>query len=477
VARPLRRAGGADLALERLRGLLAGLGRADRKTADALAAAAGLEPAPVDEAGERLLLLSMTGDVVSALALDRPWTQDESCQLVERLADLTGVAAETAGAVVWSRALRDPRALELPPLVALDSQLRLVYAFAPLEELSFWTAPLGRAECFLHLGDGRPSRRVRLQARRVLQGHPEEPPGVRAHIHVVPVLRWQRPAGALVFRARPGGRDRALAIIDEASPMVGALLEKDSLLERDAERERALAESTERRLVRLGFDLHDGALQDVAALVGDLRLFRSQLSRELSGHETRDHVLGRVDDLAARVLSIDTELRELSRSLESPSLAGKALPSALREEVDAFASRTEIRAELEVEGEFGDLSDSQRIAVTRIVQEALSNVREHSGATEVHVSVTSARDRVRAEVTDNGRGFDVERTVIRAARSGRLGLIGMSERARLLGGTLELTSRPGGPTVIAVTLPAWRPIAAGEPAAPTSAPRAVRSTR
>jgi signal transduction histidine kinase len=78
----------------------------------------------------------------------------------------------------------------------------------------------------------------------------------------------------------------------------------------------------------------------------------------------------------------------------------------------------------------------------------------------VHVGVTSARDRVRAEVTDNGRGFDVERTVIRAARNGRLGLIGMSERARLLGGTLELRSRVGGPTVVAVTLPAWRPIAA-----------------
>jgi signal transduction histidine kinase len=462
MARGPGRSRGAELALERLRGLLAGLGRADRKTADALATAAAgvLEPAPADEAGERLLLHAMAGDVVSALALERPWTQEESGQLVERLAELTAVAPETAGAVVWSRALRDPRALELPPLVALDSLLRLVYAFAPLEELSFWTAPFGRAECFLHLGNGVPSRRVRLHARRVLQGNPGEPPGGRAQIHVVPVLRWQRPAGALVFRPRPGGRDRAHAVIAEASPMLGALLEKDSLLERDAERERALAESTERRLVRLGFDLHDGALQDVAALVGDLRLFRTQLSRELTGHGNRDNVLGRVDDLAARVLSIDTELRELSRSLESPSLARKALPSALQEEVDAFTSRTEIRTELDVEGDFAELTDSQRIAVTRIVQEALSNVREHSNASEVHVGVTSARDRVRAEVTDNGRGFDVERTVIRAARNGRLGLIGMSERARLLGGTLELRSRVGGPTVVAVTLPAWRPIAA-----------------
>ena len=58
---------------------------------------------------------------------------------------------------------------------------------------------------------------------------------------------------------------------------------------------------------------------------------------------------------------------------------------------------------------------------------------------------------------DNGRGFDVERTFVRAARGGRFGLVGMSERARLLGGRFDVRSSPGGPTTISLVLPAWRP--------------------
>jgi signal transduction histidine kinase len=63
-------------------------------------------------------------------------------------------------------------------------------------------------------------------------------------------------------------------------------------------------------------------------------------------------------------------------------------------------------------------------------------------------------------VTDNGRGFDVERTLVQAARKGRLGLVGMSERVRLLGGRFDLQSSPGGPTTISAKIPRWRPLEA-----------------
>jgi len=58
---------------------------------------------------------------------------------------------------------------------------------------------------------------------------------------------------------------------------------------------------------------------------------------------------------------------------------------------------------------------------------------------------------------DDGRGFEVERTLVDAARTGHLGLVGMSERVRLLGGRLDVESRPGGPTRIAAVIPRWRP--------------------
>jgi NarL family two-component system sensor histidine kinase YdfH len=69
-------------------------------------------------------------------------------------------------------------------------------------------------------------------------------------------------------------------------------------------------------------------------------------------------------------------------------------------------------------------------------------------------------DGVEAKVVDNGLGFDLESTLMRAARDGRTGLLGMNERVRLLGGQCRVESRPGGPTVVWVTLERWLPLLA-----------------
>ena len=66
---------------------------------------------------------------------------------------------------------------------------------------------------------------------------------------------------------------------------------------------------------------------------------------------------------------------------------------------------------------------------------------------------------VEAQVTDNGCGFDPEQTLIRAAQAGRLGLVAMHERVRLLGGRCRIDSQPGGPTVVSVALERWEPLA------------------
>jgi signal transduction histidine kinase len=73
--------------------------------------------------------------------------------------------------------------------------------------------------------------------------------------------------------------------------------------------------------------------------------------------------------------------------------------------------------------------------------------------------VTRRATGVEAKVIDNGRGFDVEATLVRAAQRGRLGLVGVHERVRLLGGHCRIESRSGGPTVVSVMLPPWEPLA------------------
>ena len=168
-------------------------------------------------------------------------------------------------------------------------------------------------------------------------------------------------------------------------------------------------------------------------------------------------ILGRVDDVEARLTALEAELREFAHSLESPAVLRAPLPELLEREKAEVESRTRVSVALRLDGEFDSLTRSQTIALLRVVQEALANVENHSGATAATVRVTAGPDELWAEIVDDGRGFEVERTLVEAARGGRLGLVGMSERARLLGGRLDLESRAGGPTRISVTIPRWRP--------------------
>jgi signal transduction histidine kinase len=221
--------------------------------------------------------------------------------------------------------------------------------------------------------------------------------------------------------------------------------------------QRALAESRHRTLTRLGLDVHDGPLQDLAALAQDLLLFRGQLSRTLAGHERAALLDGRIDDLEAQLVAVDADLRRLAVSLQSPFLVHTDFARALHEIAEGFAVTSGITPALELTGDVGALSESQQLALLAILRESLNNIREHSDATEVSMGVEIADDVVRAHVADNGSGFDVETTLIKAARGGHLGLVGMQERMRLLDGHTGIDSRPGGPTTVTVELPRWRP--------------------
>jgi signal transduction histidine kinase len=284
----------------------------------------------------------------------------------------------------------------------------------------------------------------------------------------MPVLRWQRPHAALVVRPRRDGRELARVLAEEAAAALAPVLERETLLARSSSRERSLVEASERRLARLGFDLHDGPMQTIVALAGDVRLLRREMTD--AGLDLDAALLRRLDNLESSLGAVDGELRELAQSLEPSSLTLGSLRDLLARELNSFTTQTEIAVDFDASGDLEGLTVSQRIALVRIVQEALSNVREHSGATRVSVSVGVRRNHVWAEIKDNGHGFEVERTLIRAARKGRLGLVGMGERARLLGGRFDVVSRRGGPTVVSVLFPPWRPLAVEAGAVAAAAP-------
>jgi two-component system nitrate/nitrite sensor histidine kinase NarX len=219
--------------------------------------------------------------------------------------------------------------------------------------------------------------------------------------------------------------------------------------------EPGLAEANERLLVRLGFDLHDGPLQQVYVLAQDIRLLREQVVA-LLGAEHREPVVGRFADLEAELAELHQDLRDLAHSLEPRSLLQQPLPDAVARELAALSRRTGIVTSVERSGSFDQLSASQRIALLRVLQEALSNVRQHSGASTVEVTLRDGdHEGICMEIRDDGHGFDPDRVAPDEGGQTGIGVTGMRERLRLLGGRLELESVAGGPTLVRAVLPRW----------------------
>lgn len=202
---------------------------------------------------------------------------------------------------------------------------------------------------------------------------------------------------------------------------------------------------THRRAVRTGFDLHDGPIQDVLVTAFELQTLRRDLE-ELPADLGRKP-LERLSTVHGRLVALEGELRDLAHSLETPSWSDVPLEQSVRTELTAFEQESGIALQATIDGDFTRTSRSQRIAVRRVLQGALANVRQHSGATRVRVALTATPKTIELEVEDDGCGF-----VVRDAVRGRLGIVAMEERVRLLGGEFDLDSRPGGPTRISVSL-------------------------
>jgi signal transduction histidine kinase len=370
------------------------------------------------------------------------------------VAEACALPLPTARFVVFSQAVGSQRLLELPPLLAVEIQLRLLLGFDVLSDVSLWRETPGSLDCVLVLGDGRPSRRVRAEAKATIRERSRLSLLGGSQLRSAPVKRFGKPFGAIVGRLGSVEANVADAYVVQVASALAPIIEREQLLERSAERERMLVAGAERRLMRLGFDLHDGAIQDVLALSADVKLLQQQVYPFVL-EEYRDQAFGRFDDITARLVELDRQLREIAHSLETRSVVSRPLGETLHREVDGFSERSGIEASLEIRGDPDSLSSAQRITVFRAVQEALANVREHAGATTVSVRVRARRTSVEVQITDDGMGFEVERALAKAAQRGRLGLVGIGERVRMLGGTFELESAPGGPTTLKLTLPRW----------------------
>ena len=153
------------------------------------------------------------------------------------------------------------------------------------------------------------------------------------------------------------------------------------------------------------------------------------------------------------------ELRRVVIGLRPPALDELGLTHALRKSVEDLRSEG-LDSKFSEVGTPCRLPSSIEIAVFRVIQEALNNIRKHSGATKVNVRLEFLEKKLIVDINDNGKGFDLARTLHSAVDAGHVGLVGMKQRAEMLGGNIKFKSSQGGGTTIVLTLPVQQP--AGE---------------
>lgn len=199
-----------------------------------------------------------------------------------------------------------------------------------------------------------------------------------------------------------------------------------------------LQDEERRRLAR---ELHDSTGNMLAAMKMNL----CRLSDQAKEKDT--------ESLVAETITINDDLtgqlRTMSYLLHPPLLDELGLASALGWYAEGFTQRSKIAVDLEVSPEFSRLREDLELTVFRVVQECLTNIHRHSGSSSAKIRLTQSPEEVRVEVSDTGRGIPTEKM-----REGKIvqgiGIMGINERMRQLGGSLEVNSSDKGTTVTAI---------------------------
>jgi two-component system sensor histidine kinase DegS len=209
---------------------------------------------------------------------------------------------------------------------------------------------------------------------------------------------------------------------------------------------RAVYQVVEDERMRIARDMHDGPAQLLANLVLKAEIVERvfDLDKEAAQRELEDF------KATARVALEET--RRLIFDLRPMTLDDLGLVPTLRKFVVDFERGSSIRTRLNLVGAERRLPRDLEASVFRIVQEAMTNARKHSGGTQIDVTLMIGPQRVVASVRDNGAGFDVAAAQAVGERTGHLGLMSMRERAGLGNGVLDITSVPGHGTQVRVSI-------------------------
>lgn len=203
------------------------------------------------------------------------------------------------------------------------------------------------------------------------------------------------------------------------------------------------AQENERR--RMARELHDG----VAQILSSLSIHIDLLDNLVTGLPSAKERLGQIKLLLEQALN---EVRGLVWTMRPPALDDLGLPDALRGLVANLSRDGRIDIALQIDDSLPALAPIVATTLYRIIQEALSNVLQHSHASQVSVHLGTTNGTLHLTITDNGQGFDPAALALVSQDRRGIGLWSMRERAEEVGGTFSLRSAPGQGTTIVVTI-------------------------
>lgn len=241
-----------------------------------------------------------------------------------------------------------------------------------------------------------------------------------------------------------------MSLASQAGIMIENARMLDSLKKQQLQMEQLLSQAIhaqEEERQRISGDLHDGVAQWLAGASYRVQTVDALLSRNGSD-EARD-------ELATMEGIIDKSLKELRRvltGLRPPALDELGLSHALRQSLEDLKTDG-INCYFSEVGIPVRLPSSMEIAVYRVVQETLSNVRKHANATKVNLRLQFQSDKLSVEIRDNGKGFDLSQTLDSALSVGHMGLLGMKQRVETLGGDIRIKTSEGTGTAIILRFP------------------------
>lgn len=234
--------------------------------------------------------------------------------------------------------------------------------------------------------------------------------------------------------------ERVMRLLSAIGAWAGIAIE-NARLNRQAQRVAVLEERE-----RIGMDLHDGTIQSIYGV--GLALDLARVSLDESPQMARQKITEAIDALNDTI----RDIRAYILDLRPRQFHGEDLRQGLQRLVEEFRANCTSRVSL-VEPENGlvDFPAGNATALFRICQESLANIAKHAHAKNVEVHLWTAKDRVLLEISDDGRGFDLQKMSVTLGH----GLSNMHVRARKVGGEVEITSNPGQGTTVLAWVPRW----------------------